>query len=407
MNRSALAAVAGAFIFWTAFPVSPAGAATETVVYSFCSQIKRGHCRDGAAPNGDLMEANGTLYGTTGGGGACRRSSGTVFALDPKTGKLTTLHSFCDPATTGDGADPASALILTSGTLYGTTEGGGIYGKSKAGNGTVFSLDPATLSETVLYRFQGGTDGGAPRAGLIDVNGTLYGTTFWGGKKAGICTIGCGTVFSLDPDTGAEQVVYAFQDNLDGAGPNTTLVDVNGILYGTTQANNGTVFSFDPATGAVTTVYTFHGNTDGSYVQGGMVGRKHTLYGTTAEGGTDGYGIVYAIDLRTGAETVLHSFGGVAVGDGRNPYGRLMIANGMLYGTTQVGGSDSCGIDEGCGTVFSVDPSSGTETVLHAFGSLPDGQWPDAGLIDVKGTLYGTTDLGGAHNEGTVFAITP
>ena len=43
--------------------------------------------------------------------------------------------------------------------------------------------------------------------------------------------------------------------------------------------------------------------------------------------------------------------------------------------------------------------------MIHNFGSVRnDGNGP-TGLIDVNGTLYGTTYSGGAHGYGTVFAI--
>jgi uncharacterized repeat protein (TIGR03803 family) len=60
----------------------------------------------------------------------------------------------------------------------------------------------------------------------------------------------------------------------------------------------------------------------------------------------------------------------------------------------------------GCGTVFKTT-TSGKESVLHSFGGSGDGKYPYAGLIDVKGTLYGTSTAGGAKNAGTVFSISP
>ena len=77
---------------------------------------------------------------------------------------------------------------------------------------------------------------------------------------------------------------------------------------------------------------------------------------------------------------------------------------GTLYGTTRDGGGSSCG-SNGCGTVFSVT-TGGKEQVLYAFTSF-DGAWPVAGLINVDGTLYGTTLGGGEIGNGTVFALTP
>ncbi|MFY9739997.1 MAG: choice-of-anchor tandem repeat GloVer-containing protein [Candidatus Cybelea sp.] len=100
---------------------------------------------------------------------------------------------------------------------------------------------------------------------------------------------------------------------------------------------------------------------------------------------------------------MLYSFG--ASEDGANPYAGLVNINGTLYGTTAYGGAN------GDGTVFSITPS-GTETVLYSFkGGLGDGEYPFASPISIKGTLYGTTSQGGANCSpsggcGTVFSIT-
>ena len=120
----------------------------------------------------------------------------------------------------------------------------------------MFSLDPASGSETVLYSFcaqQNCADGAAPLANLINVDGVLYGTTLIGGITGCSTNEGCGTVFSFEPGTGAEQVVYAFcsqQSCADGAYPEAALIAVNNMLYGTTEGGgawgDGTVFALTP-----------------------------------------------------------------------------------------------------------------------------------------------------------------
>ncbi len=87
---------------------------------------------------------------------------------------------------------------------------------------------------------------------------------------------------------------------------------------------------------------------------------------------------------------VLYNFGSSS-GDGIDPNAALKYVRGAFYGTTFSGGEYGSG-----GTVFSIT-TSGTEKVLHSFGKGSDGARPNAGLIDVKGTLYGTTPEGGAH----------
>src|SRR5580700_1614528 len=131
-----------------------------------------------------------------------------------------------------NGLIPESSLINVKGTLWGTTALGGAYGNGTASGGTVFSIS-ATGTEQVLHSFAGGSDGSNPYAGLLNVNGTLYGTTANGG------TYGGGTVFSIS-SRGKEHVLYSFGRNPYGAiGPGGNLIDVNGTLYGTAGGGTG------------------------------------------------------------------------------------------------------------------------------------------------------------------------
>ena len=94
----------------------------------------------------------------------------------------------------------------------------------------------------------------------------------------------------------------------------------------------------------------------------------------------------------------MHSFGNGS--DGLTPAAPLIQVDGMLYGTTAQGGA------YGCGTVFSLS-TGGRERVLYSFGSAAnDGCEPDAGLIAIGTTLFGTTGYGGAYDKGgTVFSL--
>ncbi|MGC9237993.1 MAG: choice-of-anchor tandem repeat GloVer-containing protein, partial [Thiomonas sp.] len=163
--------------------------------------------------------------------------------------------------------------------------------------------------------------------------------------------------------------------------------------------NTGTVFQITPM-GVESVLHSFGAGTDGNTPYAGLVmDASGNLYGTTVVGGTNNTGTVFKI-TPAGAESVLHSFG--AGTDGNTPYaGLVMDASGNLYGTTSSGGAN------GYGTVFKIT-TAGVESVLHSFGSGTDGNTPLAGLVmDASGNLYGTTDAGGANNNGTVFKITP
>jgi uncharacterized repeat protein (TIGR03803 family) len=293
-----------------------------------------------------------------------------------------------------DGIYPYAGLIDESGNLYGTTVYGGAYGY-----GTVFKLTPKGI-ETVLHSFgSSATDGQEPFAGLIaDAYGNLYGTTEEGGAN------GYGTVFKVTP-SGTETVLYSFGSSAtDGKEPYADLIDWSGNLYGTTVGGGahgyGTAFKLTPK-GIETVLYSFGSSaTDGRNPFAGLIADKSgNLYGTTFGGGANNAGTVFKLTLK-GIETVLYSFGSSAT-DGQEPYAGLIDESGNLYGTTEVGGA------YGDGTVFKLTPK-GIETVLHSFGSsATDGRYPPAGLVDESGNLYGTTFNGGANAAGTVFKVTP
>jgi uncharacterized repeat protein (TIGR03803 family) len=357
---------------------------------------------DGAQPLPAVVETGGKLYGTTalGGGPGCGNTGcGTVFRLTT-TGKEKVLASFGISSGGYDGNTPRAPLLNVSGTLYGTTEEGGI------GDGVIFSITPAG-TENTLHTFQGGSsDGGLPFGGLIKVNGTLYGTTAGGG--------GYGTVYSITP-TGNENIVYDFKGASagDGSAPEAGVINVKGTLYGTTfgggKYSDGTVFKVT-LSGDETVLHSFEGGSDGNSPFAALTNVDGTLYGTTLWGGGTGCGgrgcgTVFKI-TRAGKETVVYRFQGGS-DDGANPEANLLNVNGTLYGTTRVGGAAGCGTD-GCGTVFEVTPT-GAVNIIHVFQAA-EGYWPQAGLIDVGGTLYGTTTFGGSSTNcaggcGSVFAL--
>jgi uncharacterized repeat protein (TIGR03803 family) len=165
-----------------------------------------------------------------------------------------------------------------------------------------------------------------------------------------------------------------------------------------------------------TVLYSFSDNgTDGQYPDGDLVfDASGNLYGTTSLGvhgcaqGQPGCGTVFELAPRADGgwtENVLHTFKGGS-NDGYDPHaGMTFDAFGNLYGTTQLGGAYAEG------TVFQLASVSGgiwTETILHSFGNGTDGRQPLAALIfDASGNLYGTTASGGSNvTDGTVFELT-
>lgn len=236
------------------------------------------------------------------------------------------------------------------GRLYGTTAGGGVDG-----DGTVFSVTPGG-TEKVLYSFGKSPDGNYPQAGLLDARGTLYGTTFKGGSSDACyystVYFTCGTVFSIKRD-GTEKVLHSFS-NKDGATPVASLIKVKGTLYGTTsyggshfchRATCGAVFSIT-TDGREKVLHSFSGRGGDNPVVS-LVNVNGILYGTTEYGGRQDKGTVFRVTL-SGAEKMLHHFRGGT--DGVMPEAALINVKGKLYGTTAGGGT------HGGGTVFALKP---------------------------------------------------
>ena len=213
-----------------------------------------------------------------------------------------------------------------------------------------------------------------------------------------------------------ENVLYHFGDN--GIQPfGGVIFDAAGNLYGTTSQggayDSGTVFELTPTAGGgwmENVLYRFGDKImDGKNPLAGLTfDAAGSLYGTTIFGGAYGGGTVFALTPTAGGswtEKVLHSFYYNGT-DGIEPIGGVIFdAAGSLYGTTDGGGA-------GGGIVFEFTPTAGgswTEKVLHSFHyNGTDGIRPDAGLIfDAAGSLYGTTTQGGAYDRGTVFELTP
>ncbi len=363
---------------------------------------------DGANPFAGLILSNNTLYGTSSHGSYS--DYGTVFAVNTDGTAFTNLHSFNGSA----GVRPYAGLILSGNTLYGTAIQGG-----SGNSGTVFAVNTDGTGSTNLHSFTAlaqtylsNSDGGYPRAGLILSGNTLYGTANSGGSSAN------GTVFKVNNngtgftnlhsftakvlDTDISSPIYGFYTNSDGAGPRAGLILSGNALFGTPygtaayggSSGRGTVFAVNTDGSGFKTLHSFtagstnssgvYTNTDGATPFAGLILSGNTLYGTASEGGSSGYGTVFAVNTDGTGFTNLHSFTG---GDGANPDAGLIISGNSLYGTASQGGSS------GNGTVFSLSfrpqltiTPSGTNVILS---------WPTnvAGFDYTGYTLQSTTNL--------------
>lgn len=308
--------------------------------YTFCSQA---NCADGTFPEGTFQAADGTIYGTTQDGGA--NSKGTVFELSD--GKETVLYSFCSQPSCTDGWNPYGAPAPSvRGGLVGATFGGGAAGK-----GVLYQVS-STGEFTALYSFcalTNCTDGSGPVATPFQTaNGTIYGTTNQGGQH------GTGSVFAFTP-SGRLITIYSFPKSEFAA--ETTLIQ----------------------------------GADGNF------------YGITLGGGASGDGSFFKITPQ-GQFTSLYSFcpANANCTNGDGPTSLLQGSDGNFYGTTLLGGTGDNG-----GTIFEVTPQ-GNLTTLYSFcqqTACSDGEAPQSFMQDTNGLLYGTTENGGSFHRGIFFSL--
>jgi uncharacterized repeat protein (TIGR03803 family) len=369
----------------------PSPAQTFNVIYNFTGGA------DGAGPAGLTVGADGNLYGVAGGGNS---GEGTVFKLTPEgsSWRFTRLYSFS--GTDGSGPD-SPPVVASNGTVYGTTGGGGSYGA-----GVLFGLSPSrevlpavfsNWTERLLYSFTGGSDGAGPGGSLVlDHSGNIYGTTDRGGANGG------GTLYEFT--NGGIQVLHAFPAFPgDGAGPQGAVSGAGGV-YGMTAAggpsDSGTVYTL---AGGYNILYNFdlqNGQNESGWPLPMAADQAGNLYLS------DTYGYLingcYWIWYGTTFELTYPDWTPVTLIDWsvNGPLSAWVTpdASGNVYGTAIA--------EEGYGEVFKLT-CCWTYASLHDF-SGPDGKYPDsAPVVDAQGNLHGVTQWGGAYGYGVVWEISP
>ena len=457
----------GAYGYGTVFQVSPAGAVTT--VYSFTGGSDGGHPVAGLMPGSD-----GNFYGATAYGGAY--DDGTVFRMAPD-GALVSLVQFDGY----DGANPQAALVMgADGNLYGTTENGGADGAGSIfrvnlnfpalqissqptnqnawlGANAVFSV--AVIGNPPLF-YQWRQDGinlrdGAGISGsmtrVLTINNVGLGSS---GVYSVMVSNAAGSVLSGDATLGviysppqitlqpASQILlvggtavfsvtaigdlplsYQWQENgtnltdggqISGSATSTltisSLVETNDGTYSVT-VNNAiaiaptvsdpavlTVFAASTNGTTMAALHSFTGGLDGGIPNGLVQGTNGLLYGTTQIGGLYGDGTIFSLSTN-GMLTTLVSFDGT---NGATPLDSLTQgANGSFYGTTQLGGSNSAG------TVFSMTPD-GALTSIYSFASNLNGINPSNALaLGLDGNFYGSAQNSSGSGDGIIFKMTP
>jgi uncharacterized repeat protein (TIGR03803 family) len=276
-----------------------------------------------------------------------------------------------------------------------------------------------------IYTVHGtNSDGGHPQAGLISSGSTLYGTAYDGGSS------GNGAVFRVNTDGTGFTNLHNFQrmddsslTNQDGANPQAGLVLFGSTLFGIASRGgfwgNGSVFSISTEGTAFTCLHHFPAasptNSDGAHPLAPLVLLGNRLYGTTSGAGNSGSGTVFAINTDGTGFTNLHNFSptfgrlGYTNSEGANPQAGLLLVGSSLYGTATRGGL------YGSGSIFKINSDGTGFTNLHNFsasapnenqiGTNSDGALPMSGLTSAGDRLYGTAESGGSHGAGAVFSI--
>lgn len=389
-NKVALMMTAAAIL---CAPTSGEAAVKETNLYAFSGGD------DGGFPHGGVIaDAKGNLYGVTSSGGA--NHSGVVFELSPpRKGETawtqTTLYAFTGG---NDGGNPQAALMMDSaGNLYGTTYSGGANGA-----GVAFELTSNKHRHAwkyhALWTFTGGNDGGAPSGALtMDNAGNLYGTATQGGTGV------VGAVFELSPPaTGkkwTESVLYNFTGNNDGGEPmGNVLLGADGNIYGTTagygEFNNGVVYRLTaPVSGGswgFSVLHAFQGGSDGEVPRDGLIQDASGMLYGATAGFANSYGNVFQMDTDGGNYNVIYTITGGQGFTGNGPWQTVSMG---ADGT--IYGTTYADGQSSFGEVFQLMPQAGNQwaaTVLYTFPGGAGGQYSYSNvLIDKMGRLYGTT----------------
>ncbi len=362
------------FLILTAWPLAAISAATPADDYNRMAAQAAGYGPDGAI----VRSADGTIYGTTQWGGG-PENAGAVFEVKPD-GTVRALVTF----TGANGGNPIGGLVQTA--------NGDLWGVTQYANSQIFRINPADRVLHLVARFDQGTIGIYPGAGLtLASDGNLYGATSAGGAAQG------GTIFRVTP--AGEVTPIALLSDMTGRWLKCRLLEApDGSFYGATQkggANNaGTIFRVTKA-GALTVLASFVPHTSGAAEGPNPVGdlvldAAGNLLGVTSSG------TIYKL-TPVGVLSTVFLFDGTR---GAYPLAGLVAAgDGSFYGSTAHGGDGNYG-------AFYHLLADGTVTRVYS-GNFYLGEQPRGELLPAgDGSYVTTTYEGGVHHDGAVVRLT-
>ncbi|NMM50224.1 choice-of-anchor tandem repeat GloVer-containing protein [Marinigracilibium pacificum] len=347
------------------------------------------HFNVGNGPSGKLVlnDAGDRLYGLTTNGGD--NNSGTLFSLDTDGTDFSVLHNFSN----SNGSNPTGELLLSGGVLYGVSKSGGTNG-----DGVIFKINTDGTSYLVIHNFNQSLTGAVPSAGLIEVSGVLYGTTYNGGAN------GSGTIFKIEKDGSMMSVIADLPS--DAKNPSTSLTYTSdGYLFGTTDNGGsndaGSFFKVQP-NGANFEVFKIFSETNGADPSSAIIELNSTeILGTTLTGGANDAGVLYKVKKDGTGYTKLLEF---------DPSSGYASPNGNIYKTSlntlviSLSQNSSSLIQNPYGGVLQVNLSGliSTEYYLPSTGGFD----LQSGIIKAaNGKYYGVTTRGGEYDLGVIFSM--
>jgi uncharacterized repeat protein (TIGR03803 family) len=360
---------------------------------AFIKKIDFNQPVNGMSPNGLVKATNGKLYGTTLNGGPDEQ--GTLFEYDVTTNTLITKVTFNGST---NGSFPYDDLLLASnGKLYGMTQSGGANN-----SGVLYEYDPGTDSFLLKIDFSG-INGSSPRGTLVQTSdGKLHGITSMGGIND------MGTIFEYEIASNRLTTKVNFGGDLSGTNPYGGLELANdGLLYGTTSSGsgasaNGTLYKFIPGDTTITKILDFDPINNGAIPYGSLKKASNgLLYGMASQGGANSSGTLFEFNTATSTFKKLFDFDQLATG--RHPYSTIMQAsNGRLYATTSEGGKYNRGV------VFEYAISSSSYKKIAELEGGIDGEAPRGTLmLASNGKIYGTAAFGGLYGSGVLIECDP
>jgi uncharacterized repeat protein (TIGR03803 family) len=279
----------------------------------------------------ELIQANNNkIYGTTQGGGLY--GSGILFSCDTlgNYGKIYDFGSIVD-----DGINPTEIIQASNGVLYGLTGSGGLYGY-----GTLFSCNTSG-NYGKIYDFGSSPYLEQTPIALIQANNNkLYGTTYFGGSY------GFGTIWESDT-LGNFNVIFSFNGYPESQVATYKLIEIsNNKFYGISS-------------------------------QGGGFSNFVFNYGA---------GTIYSSDT-LGNYTLIYTFSGTSYGDGSTPITLIKTNNNIFYGSTVSGGNDTSINPYGGGVIFTANTLGNVGVIKNFDGS----QGPVNNIVQINSNLfYGT-----------------